>query len=128
MVYPTYNAKNHSLYITYYNQNSWGEIPLGTSSVSPDESLNEFKLYNNFPNPFNPSTKISWQSPVGCWQTLKIYDSLGNEVVTLVDEYKPAGSFAVNFDTANNGLASGVYFYRLQAGDFAQTKKMTILK
>ena len=86
----------------------------------------EFVLYQNYPNPFNPSTKISWQSPVGSWQTLKIYDVLGNEVAKLVDEYKPAGFYEVNFDA--NNLSSEVYFYTLRAGEFVQTKKLILMK
>jgi len=93
----------------------------------------EFKLYQNYPNPFNPSTKISWQSPVGSMQTLKVYDVLGNEVATLVDEYREAGRYEVEFDA--NGLASGMYLYRLQvypaasmAGSFIESKKMLFLK
>lgn len=86
----------------------------------------EFKLYQNYPNPFNPSTIISWQSPVGSWQTLKIYDVLGREVATLVNEEKPVGKYEVNFDASK--LSSGVYFYRLQAGSFVSIKKMMVLK
>jgi hypothetical protein len=86
----------------------------------------KFFLSQNYPNPFNPSTKISWQSPVSSHHTLKIYDVLGNEVATLVDEYKPAGIYNVQF-TMNN-LASGIYFYRLKAGSFVQTKKMILIK
>ena len=85
-----------------------------------------YELYQNYPNPFNPSTKISWQSPVGSQQTLKIYDILGNEVATLVDEYKPAGRYEVEFNAAN--LPSGVYFYQLKAGEYVNTKKMILLK
>ncbi len=92
-----------------------------------------FELEQNYPNPFNPSTKISWQSPVGGWQTLKVYDILGTEVATLVNEYKPAGSYDLEFNASN--LQSGVYFYRIQAtpnggqaGSLAQTKKMILLK
>ena len=92
----------------------------------------EFRLEQNYPNPFNPSTKISWQSPVSSWQTLKVYDILGNEVATLVDEYKPAGSYTVDFNNAETlhatSLPSGVYFYRLQAGDYLEAKKMILLK
>jgi len=91
----------------------------------------EFALEQNYPNPFNPSTKISWQSPVGGWQTLKIYDVLGNEVVTLVDEYKPAGVYEVEFSVGQNSilsLSSGVYFYQLKAGSFIETKKMILIK
>jgi len=86
----------------------------------------EFVLYQNYPNPFNPSTKISWQSPVGSWQTLKIYDVLGKEVVTLVDEYRPAGKYKVEFN--GTGLTSGVYFYQLRAGEFISTRKFVLLK
>ena len=71
------------------------------------------------------------QSPVGSWQTLKIYDVLGNEVATLVDEYKPAGTYEVEFsghsDEGQN-LSSGVYFYQLKAGEFVETKKMVLMK
>ena len=91
--------------------------------------LNNFQLNQNYPNPFNPSTKISWQSPLGGYTTLKIYDVLGNEVATLVDEYKNAGSYEVEFNAGqNSSLSSGVYFYKLQAGSFVQTKKMILTK
>ena len=80
----------------------------------------------NYPNPFNPTTKISYQLPVGSWQTLKVYDMLGNEVASLVDEYKPAGKFKIEFRASS--LPSGVYFYRLSAGDHIETKKMILLK
>ena len=86
----------------------------------------EYELYQNYPNPFNPSTKISWQSPVSSWQTLKVYNILGREVATLVNDYKPAGNYEVEFDASN--LPSGIYFYRLKAGSFVQTKKMILLK
>jgi len=86
----------------------------------------EFVLYQNYPNPFNPSTNISWQSPVGSHQTLKVYNLLGSEVATLVDEYKPAGTYEIEF-TANH-LASGIYFYTLRSGEFIETKKMILLK
>ena len=86
----------------------------------------EFTLFQNTPNPFNPSTKISWQSPVSGWQTLKVYDVLGNEVGTLVDEYKPAGSYEIEFN--GNKFASGIYYYQLRTGDFVQTKKMILLR
>jgi len=96
----------------------------------PDVTLIGFELYQNYPNPFNPSTKISWQSPVGSWQMLKVYDILGNEVATLVDEYRNAGSYEIEFKSrvGSHQLANGVYFYRLKAGDFIQTKKMILMK
>jgi photosystem II stability/assembly factor-like uncharacterized protein len=90
----------------------------------------QFLLQQNYPNPFNPSTKISWQSPVGSWQTLKIYDILGNEVATLVDGYRNAGNYKIDFQSTvgSHQLANGVYFYQLRVGDFVKTKKMILLK
>ena len=90
----------------------------------------EFSLSQNYPNPFNPSTKISWQSPVGSWQTLKIYDVLGNLVATLVDEYKPAGNYEVEFNASSikHQPSSGIYFYQLKTGSFIETKKMILIK
>ena len=86
----------------------------------------EFTLLQNYPNPFNPSTTISWQSPVGSMQTLKVYDILGNEVATLVNEFMDAGQHEVEFEATN--LASGIYVYRLQTGGFIETKKMVLLR
>ncbi|MBV6421660.1 MAG: hypothetical protein DAHOPDDO_02941 [Ignavibacteriaceae bacterium] len=93
-----------------------------------------FILSQNYPNPFNPSTKISWQSPVGSWQTIKVYDVLGNEVATLVDEYRFAGTYEVEFNAST--LPSGVYFYQLRTRGpeinsgqgIVETKKMILLK
>ena len=97
------------------------------TSVESDRQIpKEFCLYQNYPNPFNPNTKISWQSPVSGHQTLKVFDILGNEIATLVDEYKSAGNYEIRFDAS--GLSSGLYFYRLQAGSFIQTVKMILLK
>ncbi len=91
-------------------------------------------LFQNYPNPFNPSTKISWQSSIGGWQSLKVYDVLGNEVATLVDQYKPAGNYEFEFSTVwetstiKHQPSSGIYFYQLKAGTFVETKKMLFLK
>ena len=85
-----------------------------------------FNLSQNYPNPFNPSTTISYQIPVPGKVTLKIYDILGREVTTLVNKEQKAGNYKVNFDASR--LASGVYFYRIIAGDFVQTKKMILLR
>lgn len=90
------------------------------------EILNYFVLEQNYPNPFNPNTKISWQSPESAWQTLKVYDILGNEVETLVNEFKNAGSHEINFDASN--LPSGIYLYHLQIGEFTKSKKMILIK
>ena len=89
-------------------------------------NLKDFRLDQNYPNPFNPTTKISWQSSIDGWQTLKVYDAIGNKVVTLVDEYKSSGFYEVEFDAAS--LSSGVYFYELKAGDFLAVKRMLLMK
>ncbi|NWG27494.1 MAG: T9SS type A sorting domain-containing protein [Ignavibacteriaceae bacterium] len=100
------------------------------SSTGIDEGRNElpgeFQLYQNFPNPFNSSTKISWQTPVSSHQTLKIYDMLGNEVATLVNENRHAGRYEINFRSSD--LVSGIYFYHLTAGAFVEAKKMILMK
>jgi hypothetical protein len=97
-----------------------------TSVEDDDNSLNNFSLEQNYPNPFNPSTKISWQSPLSGHQTIKVYDVLGNEVATLVDEFKEAGSYEINFDASF--LSGGVYFYKLKSDSFVEIKKMILLK
>lgn len=92
------------------------------TKVIPDA----FVLQQNYPNPFNPSTTIKYSIPTSEFVTLKVYDILGNEIATLVDEEKPAGSYEVNFQASN--LSSGIYFYALQAGSYTQTKKMILMK
>jgi len=88
---------------------------------------NEFKLFQNYPNPFNPSTRIQYQVASNSHASLKVYDVLGNEVATLVNEYKPAGSYEIEFN-AKAGLPSGVYIYTLRAGDYFSSRKMILLK
>lgn len=100
-------------------------VIMSVEQTGNEEEVTGFSLYN-YPNPFNPVTKISWLSPIGSWQTLKVYDILGNEITTLVNEYKPKGNYEIEFDAT--GLPSGVYFYRLKAGDFIKTNKMLLLK
>jgi hypothetical protein len=90
-----------------------------------------FSLSQNYPNPFNPSTTINYTIASGQLAgnnlvTLKIYDILGREVKTLVNEKQSAGSYSVSFNA--DKLASGIYFYTLRAGNFVQTKKMILLK
>jgi hypothetical protein len=97
------------------------------TEVDDDNStVKDFYLEQNYPNPFNPSTVISYQLPVSSDVTLKVYDVLGNEVAILIDEYKPAGNYEVEFDAV--GLTSGIYFYKLQVGSFVETKKMILMK
>ncbi|MBK7497587.1 MAG: T9SS type A sorting domain-containing protein [Ignavibacteriales bacterium] len=111
-----------------YDSLAYGSISYSITDI--DENFNiipeNFSLSQNYPNPFNPSTSIQYAISSTQCVTLKVYDVLGNEVATLVNEYKPAGMYNVQF-TMNN-LASGIYFYRLQAGSFVQTMKMVLIK
>jgi len=85
-----------------------------------------FDLTQNYPNPFNPITKIKYQIPQQLFVTIKVFDVLGNEIVTLVQEEKEAGGYELTWKAEN--LTSGIYYYRITAGDFIQTKKMVLLK
>lgn len=99
----------------------------GIDAVSKHGGIpKEFTLYQNYPNPFNPTTVINYQLPVNSLVTLKVYDVLGRDVATLVNEQKSAGSYHVTFDA--HSLPSGVYFYRLKAGSYSQTRKLLLLK
>jgi len=111
-----------------------------TPSAVEDEimSIDKFQLFQNFPNPFNPTTKIKYSVPnvtligvEGSRVQLKVFDILGNEIATLVDEYKSAGNYEVDFDVAQESfpaITSGIYFYQLNAGLYVETKKMVLLK
>ena len=88
--------------------------------------ISSFKLLQNYPNPFNPSTKINFSLPQTSFVSLKVYDVLGKEVVTLVFEEKTTGNYKVDFDGSN--LSSGIYFYRMQAGNYSDTKKFILMK
>ncbi|PJA97978.1 MAG: hypothetical protein CO128_09690 [Ignavibacteriales bacterium CG_4_9_14_3_um_filter_30_11] len=94
--------------------------------VTSSEPPNTFTLAQNYPNPFNPSTIIRYGLPKEGFVTLNVYDMLGREVKILVNEFKSAGSYSVDFNASN--LASGIYFYQMQAGDFVQTKKLLLMK
>lgn len=85
-----------------------------------------YELFNNYPNPFNPSTTFTFSLPEASFTSLKIYDAIGNEVDVLVDEIKSAGTYQIEFDAA--GLTSGIYYYTLQAGSFIETRKMVLLR
>jgi len=109
--------------LSVYNEN--------TVSVDEDINLNEsipndYLLYHNYPNPFNNSTVIKYSIPQEGLVTLKVYNLLGEEVAGLVNDTKQTGNYEVSFDAT--GLPSGVYFYRLQEGNFVETKKMVLMK
>ncbi len=89
-------------------------------------TVQKFELYQNYPNPFNPSTNISYSTIKPGNVELKIYNILGVEVASLLDEFQTAGEHSVKFNAEN--LPSGIYFYKLEAGSFSQIKKMTLLK
>jgi hypothetical protein len=96
--------------------------------VEKEENIlpSEYSLSQNYPNPFNPTTKIRYEIPEGSFITIKVYDVLGREIETLLNEEKPVGSYEVEFNAAK--LSSGIYFYRLHANDFTQIRKMILLK
>lgn len=98
---------------------------VGITSIST-EIPDEYALGNNYPNPFNPSTKINFAVPKASFTTLKVYDINGREIATLVNEYTQAGYYNVDFNAVN--LASGVYFYRIQSNEFVDTKRMLLIK
>ena len=103
-------------------------VTITTSDI--EESFNsipkEYALAQNYPNPFNPSTKIEYSIPQLSNVVIKAFDILGNEIETLVNAQKPAGTDKITWYAEN--LPSGVYFYRIQAGDYIETKKMVLLK
>jgi hypothetical protein len=126
-----------SLSVVVFTQSVSSKTVYQSATISYDEltitniennnfSPSEFKLNQNYPNPFNPSTVIGYQLPESNNVTLKVYDLLGREVAALVDEYKPAGSYQVEWNASD--LPSGVYFYKLDTGDNSAIKKLMLLK
>ncbi len=127
--------KSDILHSLPYDSLAWGNPVYGITDVEDNHNAiipQEYALYQNYPNPFNPTTTIKYSIPSVISSgarnlvTLKVYDVLGNEIATLVNEEKSAGEYQVNFDASK--LASGIYFYQLKAGSFVQTKKMILLK
>ena len=108
----------------------WGTIITGNIVTSVNEKTKiypiQFVLAQNYPNPFNPTTRIRYSIPHLEKVVLKVYDILGKEIATLVNEEKAAGNYEVKFDGSK--LSSGVYFYQMRAGDFIETKKFVLIK
>jgi hypothetical protein len=99
---------------------------VGLEKQSSNNLPHSFELKQNYPNPFNPTTVISWQLAVGSQVKLTVYALNGQKVATLVDEKQPAGTHSVEWDAS--GLASGVYFYQLEAKKFKQVRKMLLAR
>jgi hypothetical protein len=102
------------------------KIDYATTVEDEEMSPDNFYLHQNYPNPFNPVTNIKYQIPELSFVMLKVYDVSGKEIATLVNEKKPAGSYTLEFDATR--LPSGVYFYKIQAGNYTETKKMVMMK
>jgi hypothetical protein len=118
------STKTFTLVYANVNGTEFGELV--TSIKDSPNIINDFELYQNYPNPFNPGTKIKYSVPGEGFVSLKVYDVLGNEIATLINEEKPAGNYEVEFDA--NGLPSGIYFYQLKSNKYIETKKMNLLK
>lgn len=102
----------------------YSNFPIGI--LDETTMIKDYALYQNYPNPFNPSTNITYAIPLGSYVTLKVFNILGKEIATLVNEYQNAGSYKVQFD--GKYLSGGIYFYQITAGNFTQTRKLSLLK
>jgi len=99
---------------------------LNSTAVSEGELPDMYTLKQNYPNPFNPSTTITFSIGTYSYISLRVYDVLGREVATIVSEKLPAGNYSRQWNAAK--MPSGIYFYRLQAGSFTETKKLVLLR
>jgi hypothetical protein len=130
LVVPDASSNNH-LYFSASNPQFGNELWVSdlveTALAVPEQGKpREFALSQNYPNPFNPSTTIRFELPRALRVNLDVYNTLGQEVAKLLDEERPAGAYEVSFNA--KGLASGVYFYRIRAGEFVATKKLLLVK
>jgi hypothetical protein len=117
------NLKAYAAWWLWASLAGWsGTAGTGNNSIT----ANSYALYQNYPNPFNPSTKIQYAVGNKQFVTLKIYDIIGNEIDTIVNEEKSAGEYEINFNAVS--LSSGVYFYKLTAGKFVSTRKMMLIR
>lgn len=112
--------------ISKYKQIDYNTETPTDINEEPKQIVNEFELSQNFPNPFNPSTIISYSIPQSSFVTLKVYDIIGNEVATLVNQNQQAGKYDIRFDARN--LSNGVYMYSIKTDNFTSTKKMILMK
>ncbi len=123
-----YRFDNNASFQNYdYIIDNWMNfIPVGVEDESEPGLVKSYQLMQNYPNPFNPGTMISYSIPNSGFVTLKVYDMLGREVRTLVNEFQSAKTYSISFDAID--LSSGIYLYKLQAGDFLEAKKMILIK
>jgi hypothetical protein len=103
-----------------------GNNYLSVNDEAKAEMPHSYNLYQNYPNPFNPITRIGYQLPASAFVVLKVFDVLGREIETLVNKHQNADNHSVQFNASN--LPSGVYFYRLQAGNYSAINKTLLLK
>ena len=103
-----------------------GAVRVNEEVISEAALPKDYDLYQNFPNPFNPSTMINYQLPMNSFVNLKVYDALGKEIATLVNKVQSPGSYTVTFDASR--LPSGVYFYQITAGSYTKVRKMVVTK
>ena len=129
-IYVTTNGKLFPVWMdnrTGYYQIWTVPIEISSVDVKEESQLTEsFYLEQNYQNPFNPSTSIQYAISSRQFVTLKVYDLLGREIATLVNEEKPAGVYEVEFNAAS--IPSGIFFYQLKAGQYSETRKMVLLK
>ncbi|MCH7963542.1 MAG: T9SS type A sorting domain-containing protein [Bacteroidetes bacterium] len=120
-----FNLIHHSEFLERVLIHFGLEEPNSILDENADQPIT-FYLHQNYPNPFNPITSIQYAVSSRQFVSLKVYDVLGNEIASLVDEEKPVGSYEIKFD--GTGLTSGIYFYQLKAGSYIKTKKMVLIK
>ncbi|MGH2574574.1 MAG: T9SS type A sorting domain-containing protein, partial [Ignavibacteria bacterium] len=125
-VFPYYNSGK--FVVSDMQTGLWVFRFTGASGITPisGEPPKDFKLHQNFPNPFNPSTTIEFDISKSGNISLKIYDALGKEIETVFQGYQFAGKYSLNYNAKN--LASGIYYYALRADDFSDVKKMVLVK
>lgn len=124
----TVKGVNPYFCIVHLGQGMTGVVTVTDPVGVSDKNLivSKFELEQNYPNPFNPSTVIRYQTAERSNVTLTVYNSIGQEISTLLNEVKSKGTFTIEFDGSN--LPSGIYYFRLQAGNFTDTKKMVLLR
>ena len=120
--------RQQSEYVFNYERELTFQISTGavTDIIPASPQPEKFALSQNYPNPFNPITTIRYQLPKACQVELTVYNALGQTIQTLVSNQQPAGYYSVSFDA--NRLGSGIYFYRLKAGEFQELRKCVVVK